>query len=103
MEDGLGEVIIRSGVNAANDAFGIATRRQDEDGRFVGSFALANSLTQIDTIHPRHHHIQYNQIGECIFQDVERGMSITSLEYVETTPFKHDADESQRADFVVND
>jgi hypothetical protein len=29
-------------------------------------------------------------------------MSITRFEHVEATTFKHDADEGQRADFVVN-
>src|SRR5690606_2609938 len=98
-----GQIVVCACFDAANDALGVATGRENQHRGFGGRVSLADHLTQLDPVHTGHHHIEDDQIGVVFLKHRQRRIGIACLEDIETTTFEHDADEGERPYFIIYD
>gem|GEM_PF-1656126 len=103
MQDRFWQVVVGTCFDAANDAFGVAPCRQNQDRSAAEAVATPNDRTQLNTIHTRHHNIEDDQIWRLICQNIQGGIGIAGFYNLKTTAFQHNADQRERADFIIDD
>ena len=79
--EGLGQIIVGAGVQAADAVGFLAARRQHDDGHIAGFLAAAQAAADLDAGKLRQHPVQHHQIGLFLGRDQKRLLAIAGFQH----------------------
>ena len=79
--EGLGQIVVGAGIQAADAVGFLAARRQHDDGDVAGFLASAQAAADLDAGKLRQHPVQHHQIGLFLGRDQQRLLAIARFQH----------------------
>ena len=81
--DGFAEEIVGSGFQAADPVVDVAERRDHDDRDVAGLGIGFQPLAGLEAVHPRHHHVQQDNVRHLGIGELERRRAVAGGQHVE--------------------